>query len=428
FVLFFTFRNLLRRIGHLKALASKMGSGDFSQRMVVEKKDEIDDLCEAFNNMGDELANFHGKLLENKEYSESIFRSMMDMLIVITPDRTVEKVNEATLSILGYNRNEMIGKEIAEFIDKFTCSMIGMEASTWKESYLIKKDGSRMSAFLSLSSIVDKKGGIPRFICVGRDMTEHILHEAEKTEMESQLIQADKLAALGELTASISHEMSQPLNGIKIVAQSTLRDIDKNRWNEGEIKRSLTEIVSLSKKMGEILDYTRTISRKNVVDEQTRINANTTISDMFRFYEKQMEAKKIAFVKEMSSALSCVMMRPTRLEQVLMNLISNAQHALVSLNKENKRIVLKTYDLAENDSPLKKDTVVIEVSDNGIGVPSHLESKIFESFFTTKGASGGTGLGLSISRKIIREVSGDILLENAVGQGACFKILLPAVR
>ena len=232
-----------------------------------------------------------------------------------------------------------------------------------------------------------------------------------------QLVQSEKLSALGELTAGVAHELNQPLNGIKIISQSLLRDIEKNRFKEKNVGDDLTEIVDQVNKMSEIIDHMRIYSRNTEGGQETMIDVNTVMEGPFKLLDQQLKNHNIDVVRELTPDLPQLMGDKVRLEQVFMNLIINARDAVKSCGREKKRIEVRTFR-TDNHS------VAIEVKDNGEGIPEELREKIFEPFFTTKEPGKGTGLGLSVLNTIIDEHKGRIELESK--PSSCIKNVIIA--
>ncbi|MGK5090894.1 response regulator [Deltaproteobacteria bacterium TL4] len=240
-----------------------------------------------------------------------------------------------------------------------------------------------------------------------------------------QMIQSEKLSAIGELSAGVAHEMKQPLNVIKILSQSLLIDISENRLDKEELKEDLKQVVNQVDKMAQIIDHMRVFSRRTTIgDEKVNVQVNNVIESALKFVSLQLKVN-VELVKELNDSLPEVSGNSIQLEQVLMNLLTNARNAVETSGNQNTQIKVRSYEIPRQTSPLNKDAVGIEVSDTGGGIPPHLEDKIFEQFFTTKPPGEGTGLGLSISKKIVHDHQGLIELENRVGEGATFRVILP---
>ncbi|MBF0106249.1 MAG: GHKL domain-containing protein [Deltaproteobacteria bacterium] len=240
---------------------------------------------------------------------------------------------------------------------------------------------------------------------------------AELKEITDQFIQAAKLTAMGELTAGVAHELMQPLNVVKIICQSMLKDIEKDRFDMQDCKNDLPEIVTQMNRMSDIIDHMRVYTRKTTGTAMEPVNINTSIQNVFKILGQQLRNHSIEVTKILQEDLLAIKGNPIRVEQVLVNIINNAAHALEEVNGK-KQLKITTAQL----SPAE---IVIEIKDNGPGIPDALKEKIMQPFFTTKKAGKGTGLGLSVSSKIIEEHKGRIEVHTAEGGGALFRIVLP---
>ena len=244
----------------------------------------------------------------------------------------------------------------------------------------------------------------------------------ELQESTMQLIQAEKLGALGELTASVAHELKQPLNSIKIISQAILRDIEKKRFDEQGARDDLPEIIHQVDKMAEIIDHMRVFTRRPIDVPNEMVDFNRVIGDALKFVGQQLKDHNIDIVMELDSDLPKVLGDSVRLEQVVVNLINNARYAVEKNGKEEKRIEVRTGKGSDGQ------TVSVEVKDNGIGIPEEAKKKIFQPFFTTKEPGKGTGLGLSVSKKILDEHKGTLEFSSNAGEGALFRLLMPVTN
>jgi len=244
----------------------------------------------------------------------------------------------------------------------------------------------------------------------------------EKTAI---LLQTEKMTALGELTAGIAHELNQPLNAVMLISEDISRDITKDRLDQEQLKEGLQEITYEIKKMAEIIGHMRIFTRKTTEEHRETINASSPIEGVLKLLGQQLVIRNIQVNKEVDGGLF-VMGNPVRLEQVMMNLITNARDAVHENNREKgKQINLRVY-LDSTTNPAYP-SVIYEIGDNGMGIPAHLREKIFEPFFTRKPPGEGTGLGLSVAAQIIKEHGGTIEVSGEEGEGSLFRIRLPAI-
>ncbi len=373
-----------------------------------------------------------------KAYSENIISSVLDSLIVVDLQGQIREVNQATLDLSGYEKEKLIGKPAGILFDEDP-----LFQGTWYETAVEKgvirecettcrtETGDRIPVLFSGSIMRDTEGNPSGIVGIVRDMREsRLVKELENANRElqeatAQLVQSEKLSAIGELTAGVAHELNQPLNGIKIISQSLLRDIEKNRFEEQDVEGDLNEIVDQVNKMAEIIDHMRIYTRQSGGSPNEMIDVNTVIEGPFKLLGQQLKIHNIEVARELAPDLPKVVGDQIRLEQVFMNLITNARNAVDSCRKENKRIEVRTYKTDNHGSAVNKPAVAVEVKDNGEGIPEHIREKIFQPFFTTKEPGKGTGLGLSVSSKIIEEHKGRIELESNAGEGSTFRVILP---
>ena len=344
-------------------------------------------------------------------------------------DWSVDFIDNKVGELTGYDKQEfdarrlkwsdLIIKEDIETAKKSVAEAIETGNSYIRE-YRIKTKTNKILWMQDRGQIItNQTGAIEYFSGVFFDITKQKQAEEKLQQIESHLVQSEKLSALGELTAGVSHELNQPLNGIKITSQSLLRDIKKNRLAEVELEEDLTEIVKQVNKMAEIINHMRTYTRNTEGSSSEMIDISTVIEGPFKILDQQLKTHGIEVIKDFAPGLPEVMCDPIRLEQVFMNLITNAKGSVESCGKENKRIEIRAYESDDSQS------VEVTVKDNGEGIPEHLRQKIFQPFFTTKEPGKGTGLGLSVSHTIIEEHRGRIELESKVGEGTTFKVILP---
>jgi len=236
----------------------------------------------------------------------------------------------------------------------------------------------------------------------------------QKTLLNEQFIQSNKLAALGEMAAGIAHELNEPLNGIQLFAQNALTDLRRNQNPPKLAEENLLFIIDLVKKASTIIGQLRTFARKSDEKKQT-LDVHTLIEGLIRFLESQLKLANIQVELKLESTNPQILGNPLRLEQVFLNMIQNAIYAMEKT--ETKKLTIQTH--------LSQDAVNIEIIDTGAGIPSELKERIFDPFFTTRDVGVGTGLGLSISHSIIKEHKGSVEVESEVGKGTTFRIYLP---
>ena len=238
------------------------------------------------------------------------------------------------------------------------------------------------------------------------------LHRRDEALKQAQaaLVQSEKMAAFGQLSAGIAHEVKNPLAGILGYAQLSMRKLDK----DSPVYRHLSLIEKETKRCKTIIDNLMKFARQEAVEMQAS-DLNQTVEEACVIVDHQLGLHHVRLHKELGADLPPFMGNANQIEQVLVNLMINAGQAM----EEKGGTVTLTTRLADTR------TLEIRVSDTGPGIPEEIKAKLFEPFFTTKPAGKGTGLGLAVSYGIVRDHHGDIGVEDAEGHGACFVVTLP---
>jgi len=237
----------------------------------------------------------------------------------------------------------------------------------------------------------------------------------ELREKQHQLVQAGKLAAIGQLGAGVAHELNNPIAGILGYTQFMLDIVSKENLKIEEVytfKKYLQHIENGSRRCKEIVQNLLQFARKSP-EEVVSVNVNNVVEDTLSLIERQLLVNKIEVIKNLAPDIKQVDGNHVQLRQVFTNIIINAQQAM----PEGGQLFISTRN--ENDS------VGIEFKDTGCGIPEEYKDRIFEPFFTTKMDWKGTGLGLSICYDIIKNHNGNIEVDSRLGKGAVFTIILP---
>ena len=246
---------------------------------------------------------------------------------------------------------------------------------------------------------------------------------------QAQLVQSAKLASIGELASGVAHELNQPLMVIRGNAQLINRSLRKGRLDPNKLIKRLEPVERNTKRMMNIIDHLRTFSRQSQTAFQP-LNVNKIIDESFLMVGEQLRIRDIEVELDLDADLPKVKGDGNQLEQVFLNLITNARDAITS-NAECKgriEIITKKGELPNQQSTINnqqsKDFVEILIRDNGDGIPDDKLGKIFDPFFTTKEVGKGTGLGLSISYGIIQDHGGEIKVAETGPEGTTFRIRL----
>jgi PAS domain S-box-containing protein len=254
-----------------------------------------------------------------------------------------------------------------------------------------------------------------RLLGVSVDITERKLAEAEVQRQREQLAHVARVSVMGELAASVAHELNQPLGAILSNAEAAELFLKQDPPAVGELSAILTDIRKDDERAGEVIRRMRALLRKHELERQP-LEINALAEDVLRLVSADAALRKMAITAELAPGLPAVRGDRIHLQQVLLNLILNAMEAMANQPPERRRLTVRT-------SGTNNGTVELSVADSGPGIPADNLPRLFEPFFTTK--ESGIGMGLSISRKIVEAHHGRIWAENRPAGGAVFHVTLP---
>ena len=251
-----------------------------------------------------------------------------------------------------------------------------------------------------------------------RDTTEEVQRrERELRDKQEQLVQAGKLATLGELTTGIAHELNNPLNNIGLFIGNVVDHLEANQTEPERILRDLRSAMQQVRKATAIISHLRTFGRAAPVSREP-LYLNEVIKQASSLIHEQLRLHQIDLRLDLDPSSPIVRGSSIQLEQVFINLLTNARDAVIDAPVKQIRI----------GSKVDNDLVEVIVQDSGPGIPTGLEQRIFDPFFSTKDVGAGTGLGLSITYGILKDHLGSISVSSRPGEGARFTIQLPIER
>jgi len=346
-------------------------------------------------------------------------------VIIANADGVIEFVNDAFCQMTGYSVDETLGnhpsmlnsgKQNKPFYEHLWQTITS--GNVWRgELTNRKKDGSLYPALMTIAPIMDHQGVLTHYIANQRDISEH------KT-MEDHLFQAQKLEAIGTLAGGIAHDFNNALTGIV----GNLYLLNKTPDDRNKVVQRTASIQhicdSAATHIRQILSYARndSVLMNSVELNQCVRNSCQMASAMI---PATIELKFISYHKDLY-----VHWNETQVQQILINLINNARHALIGIEAPSITLEIKIIDndesvMRKNQAMTDEKYICLLVKDNGCGMPGEVMSKIFDPFFTTKQADQGTGLGLSMAYGAIKQVGGDMIVSSKPGHGTVFQILVP---
>jgi PAS domain S-box-containing protein len=283
------------------------------------------------------------------------------------------------------------------------------------EHRLMMPDGSVKYLRVVAHALGDEAGEVS-FIGAVMDVSAAKRAEEAVHDAQAALAQVTRMATLGELTAWIAHEVSQPLTGVVTNGAACLRWLDRAVPALDEARSSVVEMISDAKRAGDVVQRIRAIA-KRTEPEKARLDINELIHDVARLVEREAAAYGASLDLELEPALPAVIGDRVQLQQVMINLVINAFQAMSSTTDRPRELLIRSQRYGDG-------RVLVAVVDSGIGVEAKNADKLFKTFFTTK--PSGMGMGLSICRSIVEAHGGQVSAVNNAGLGATFQLILPS--
>jgi len=386
------------------------------------------------------------KLREHTEEMETILNGIQDFILVITPEMEIMECNEAFLTKMRYSREDVIGKKCYEVYHKIDhpchggptdCPLkdvVRNKRQIRKIQTRLMADGEKRYYEVNIYPIWEKDGKIQKFIHISRDITQHRKEEEEITrrleqmvedrtrqvrETHEKLLHQDKMSSLGKLSASVVHEINNPIAGILNLIMLMQRIVEEGELGQNDIdqfQKYLRLMETETRRTSRIVSNLLAFSRQSKM-EPKRVNLNRLIEQTIFINSNLLKIDGVKVVTNLDPDLPDLMGSEDQLQQVFMNLVSNATEAMEAAGGGILTI--------GSSHILKEDSLQVNFKDTGSGIPQENISKLFEPFFTTKKKGKGVGLGLSVAYGIVREHGGSIKVTSDLGKSTTFQVELP---
>lgn len=415
-VVFYLSKYFSMPIVELARVTAGHARGDHFNRVDIKTSGEVQLLVDSFNRMAEDLK----KTTVSRDYVDNIIDSMQEVLIVLSPEGRMTRVNKAAVRLLGYEEKELMGRQMGMIIAGESSGEDAESEDIWKgyfsgntEKTFLARDGRQIAVLFSAAMIWDNHNAFQGVVCVAQDIAE--LKKAEKELIEARRAAEESNRIKSEFLANMSHEIRTPMNGI--IGMTTLAletDLtEEQRDYLGTIRRSANVLLDT---INNILDFSK-IEAGKLSLEVIQFNLRLTVEGVIDTLAPQASAKGLELACYVSPDVPSMLEGdPGKLRQILLNFGSNA----VKFTHKGEVVIRVELEEERED----RATIMFSVTDTGIGIPRDKRGVIFDAFVQGDGSTtrlyGGTGLGLSITKNLAMMMGGKIGVESEVGRGSRF--------
>ncbi|MDY6950174.1 MAG: ATP-binding protein [Thermodesulfobacteriota bacterium] len=366
-----------------------------------------------------ELASYKIELHQTRAYLQCILQNTSDLIFATDAEGTLVSLSKGGEEVLGYSWIEVVGRPIKDFAEDPE-SFEPVMAGCLKDGCALvldvpfkHKEGKTVYCNASLVDLINREGQRVGTVGICQDITRW-------KRLQEDLVQVDRLAEIGRIAAGVAHEINNPVAVIREAAAWAGEVVADAKGLSADDREELEEVME---KIGAQTERCANITHKLLGfaresrPARSELDIHELLKETISFLKPQLKHTNIKVGLAFAEGPLLVNSDPRLLEQVFVNLIGNAIHALLEKPGDDKHIELGT---------VRKDSEVeIRIEDNAGGIPQEHRGKIFELFYTTKAPGKGTGLGLPISQNVVRSLGGEITFESKVGVGTTFRVQLP---
>jgi two-component system NtrC family sensor kinase len=363
-----------------------------------------------------ENARLYHEVKTSEERYRDLFSNANDLIFTLDTHLRFLSTNNMAPNITGYSSEELLGRYVKDFTFEanwdqaersFAELLMGQNIQPF-ELQILRFD--KEIAYLEVNArLIDTGNQIREIHCIARNVS-------ERRRLEEQLIHAEKLSAIGQLVAGVAHELNNPLTSVSGYTQLLLRD----QKTPDIIRDDLKQIHTQADRAARIVQNLLLFAREHKA-ERLPTNLNEVIRSTLSLRAYQLRVDNIQVELLLDPQLPVTVADPYQLQQVMLNLINNAHHAMLDNRDGPNKLTLQTGVLNDPVEPM----VYFSVRDTGPGIPEHILNRIFDPFYTTKPVGQGTGLGLSICYGIVQEHGGKIRAESDAGVGTLLTVEIP---
>lgn len=354
--------------------------------------------------------------------ARQVFESSPDRISIVGRDYRFQRVNPAFERRWGMPPEMFIGKHVADFLgwegfeqtakayfDRCFAGEVVNYAGWFNQSI------GRRYLTVTYSPLRPTSERVEAVLAIGSDLTEHVLASEALREAQMELAHANRITTMGELAASIAHEVNQPLAGVIANAEAGLRWLDRGTSGLDEARRSLEWIINDGDRASEVIRRVRALANKTEI-EKVPLDVNDLVREVITLVQRELTSHRVSLQMELAQPLPMILGDRIQLQQVIINLVMNGIEAMQLITDRTRELVVRS-----DQDEIRE--VIVSVTDCGHGISAENADRLFNAFFTTK--SAGMGMGLSICRSIIEAHGGRISVRDNLPHGATFQFTLP---
>jgi PAS domain S-box-containing protein len=414
-------RSITRPLEHLVEGSKMLARGDFKHRVPVEGEDELAQLGRVTNDTAQQLQDLYESLQSSEDRLRRVINTIPAHVWSTLPDGSVDFINQRLLESTGLSNAALLGSGWLSIIHPDDRTRF---AAAWR-SALAAGEPAEMEARVWTAQrdyrsllvrnvpLRDGHGEIVKWYGTGIDIEDRKRAEESLRKAQADLAHANRVTTMGELSASLAHEINQPISGAITNASTCLRRLDRAEPDLEGARVAASRVIRDANRAAEIIDRVKLLFSKGVVTKE-RLDVNEVIREMELLLHSEATQHSVSVQTKLAADLPLIAADRVQLQQVLMNLMINSIDAMKAVDGP-RQLTLGT----RNDSG---DQLLVSVADTGIGLPDNQAGQIFDAFFTTK--QHGTGMGLRISRTIIEAHGGRLWATHNHPRGANFHFTL----
>jgi PAS domain S-box-containing protein len=409
----------------LTACAESLARGDFQHKVHLRGNNELTVLGSAFNYAAHQLQKLYEDLRRSERELRGVINTVPAHVWSASPDGTVDFINGRLLEFVGLSSDDILGwnwesvlhaDDRAKFVTDWRMA-VKNGRSFESEVRMRRADGQHCWFFVRNVPLRDEAGRVAKWYGSGIEIEDRKRAEEERErlrQLQSELAHIHRVTTMGELAASIAHEIRQPISAASINASTCLLWLGREDPDIAKARETLAAIIQNVTRASDIMSRIRVLFKKG---EQRRewVDVNEAIAEIISLLRSEAGRHAVSMHAELAPGLPHVMADRVQLQQVLMNLMRNGIDAIHQADMAG-HLTIKSQRNAV-------DQLLISISDSGIGLPPEHADKVFDAFFTTK--PQGTGMGLSISRSIIEAHGGRLWATENPDRGTTFQFTLP---